>query len=56
MKKAVIMLDKNTSKELKIFSCLNDAYDFLDKPNKGHISEVCNNKRKTAYGYKWKWA
>ena len=21
----------------------------------GHIGDVCNNKRKTSYGYKWKW-
>lgn len=51
----VLMLDKNTSEILKIFNSLHEAERFLNKTSgNGHISEVCRGKRKTAYGYKWK--
>ena len=50
------MIDKNTNEVVKIFSTKIEASLFLDKGTQGsrHIWEVCNNKRKTAYGYKWK--
>ena len=52
---AVFMLDKKTLEILKVFSSLNEAERFLDKPgSRRHISEVCHGKRQTAYGYKWK--
>ena len=35
---------------------LKAAYDYLGKQHSGHIAAVCNSKRKTAYGYKWKYA
>lgn len=52
---AVLMLNKNTSQVLQVFSSLTEAERFLDKPGgRRHISEVCRGKRQTAYGYKWK--
>lgn len=55
-RKSVIMLDKNTNEVLKIFDTLGDTEIFLQKPGgRRHVYEVCNGKRKTAYGYKWKY-
>ena len=52
---AVLMLDKKTIEVLKAFASLKEAERFLDKPGgHRHISEVCQGKRQTAYGYKWK--
>jgi group I intron endonuclease len=37
------------------FKSIKEALVFLNKdPKSGHISACCKNKRKTAYGYKWK--
>ncbi len=52
---SVAQLDKETNEIINIFSSLKDAYDFLGKQHSGHIASVCNGKRKTAYGYKWKY-
>jgi HNH endonuclease/NUMOD1 domain len=41
--------------EVKEFRCITDAYKYLNKKNTGNISQVCNGKRKTSYGYKWEW-
>ena len=49
------MIDKNTEEYIKIFPSINKAYQFLNKQHSGHIASVCNGKRKTAYGYKWKY-
>ncbi len=54
IQRSVAMLDKNTKEILKIFPSRKDAYIFLGKQHSGHIAEVCNGKRKTAYGYGWK--
>ena len=51
-----MMLDKNTEEILKIFTSIADAYRFLNKQHSGHIADVCNGKRKTAYGYKWQYS
>lgn len=52
----VAMLDKNTQEIIRVFTSLKEAYIFLDKKQySGHISSVCNGKRKTAYGYSWKY-
>lgn len=52
--KPVQMLDKSTGHVLKEFSSAIEAERFLNK--KGHhISCCCNGKRKTAYGYKWRY-
>ena len=52
--KTVAMIDKDTNEILQIFVKIKDAYAFLGKQTSSHIQEVCNGKRKTAYGYKWK--
>lgn len=55
LQKPVVMLDKVTKEELRVFPSLKDAYIFLGKQHSGQISAVCNGKRKTAYGYSWKY-
>ena len=52
--KKVIMLDKDTEKELQIFPSTREAGRAVGAINGTHIAEVCTGKRKTAYGYKWK--
>lgn len=53
--KNVAMLDKETGQVLKTFASLKEAERFLGKPKgNSHISAACRGKRKTAYGYKWK--
>lgn len=52
--KPVLMIDKITGNVLKEFPSASEAERFLNK--KGHhISCCCNGKRKTAYGYKWRY-
>ena len=49
------MLNKNTDEILKVFDSISDAAKELGKDPKGsHIGDVCNGKRKTACGYKWR--
>lgn len=55
VRKTIIQLDKDTEEILRIFPSLQEACDFLGKQSSGHISDVCKGKRKTAYGYKWKY-
>ena len=55
LSKKILMIDKDTDKVLKTFLSITDALSFLNKGNGGHISQVCQGKRKTAYGYKWKY-
>lgn len=56
LRKAVVMLDKNTDEVLRVFEMVADTEVFLQKPGgRRHVFEVCNGKRKTAYGYKWKY-
>lgn len=52
--KPVLMLDRNTEYILKEFPSAIEAERFLSK-NGHHISCCCKGKRKTAYGYKWKY-
>lgn len=55
-KSPVVMLNKDTEEVIQVFSCVNDVQKFLNKQRSGqHITEVCQGKRKTAYGYKWKY-
>ena len=42
-------------KFIKIFNTTVEVYKELQKYKSGVISNVCNGKNKTAYGYKWKW-
>lgn len=51
--KPVAQLDKNTGEILAVFSSGGAAGKSINKPST-HILAVCNGKRKTAYGYKWK--
>ena len=53
--KTVMQIDKNTDEIIAIFPSIQKAYDSLNKQHSGHIAEVCKGKRKTAYGYKWKY-
>lgn len=53
--KAVAMLDKNTNKVLKTFSSVRDAEKYFNIDYRTHIPQVCDGKRKTCQGYKWKW-
>ncbi len=48
------MFDKDTKELLKTFSSTHEAGKFLGKSHQ-HIQEVCKNKRKSAYGYFWKY-
>lgn len=62
--KAVIQLDKNTEEELQAFDSLADAGRWIIDNGYSksqvasdtaiHIGQVCNGRRKTAYGFKWK--
>ena len=54
--KPILMLDKNTEEILQIFPSMESAFKYLNKQSSGHIAAVCKGKRKTAYGYKWKYA
>lgn len=50
------MLDKNTDKILKVFPSAGEAGRYLKKKvGDAHIIAVCKGKRKTAYGYRWKY-
>lgn len=52
-RKVVLQLDKDTNKIINVFPSIKAAAKSINK-NHYHISEACNGKRKTAYGYKWK--
>lgn len=61
--KSVIQIDITTGQELNHFNSLIEGAKFLiaqniteDKPKSvsSNIGRVCNGRRKTAYGYKWK--
>lgn len=52
--KTVAKIDKNTNEILEIFSTSGEAGRSIGKTGQ-HIREVCLGKRKTAYGYKWKY-
>lgn len=55
-KNTVLMIDKNTTEIIREFDSSYDAAIFLgDKSKSTAIRAVCRNKRKTAYGYKWKY-
>lgn len=58
-------IDKKTGEVINKFKNTNEAALFLVENNlasgkslggvRSHISEACNGKRKTAYGYKWRY-
>lgn len=51
----VFQLDKDTEEVIGIYSSIQEAYNALGKQHSGHIAGVCNGKRKTAYGFKWRY-
>ena len=51
----VAQLDKDTEEIIAIYPSKEAANRALGKGSGGHISDVCYGKRKTAYGYKWKY-
>jgi hypothetical protein len=53
--KKIGKIDKKTNKLIKIYNSITEAYEELDKPWNSLISKVCMGKRKTIYGYKWKY-
>lgn len=55
LSKSVAMLDKNTLEVIKVFGSIKDAEKFLNITYRSHIAKVCNGKRQTFKGYKWKW-
>ena len=54
--KTVLQLDKNTEEIIAEYECLADAERAMNVTvHKSHIGQVCNGKRKTTLGYKWRW-
>ena len=52
--KTVAKIDKNTDEILEVFNTSGEAGKSIGKTGQ-HIREVCLGKRKSAYGYKWKY-
>lgn len=50
----IAMFNMNDT-HIKTFNSVVEAYDFLNKQYSGHIASVCRGKRKSAYGYKWRY-
>ena len=53
--KVVLQIDVKTNEVICAYPSIKKAYEALGKQHSGHIAAVCNGKRKTAYGYKWKY-
>lgn len=51
----IAKLDKNTGEILEVYSSIAQAYRELGKQHSGHIASVCKGKRKSAYGFEWKY-
>ena len=52
---SVDMIDINTNQMLKSFDSVFKAEKYIGKSDAHrHILEVCKGKRKTAYGYNWR--
>lgn len=49
-------IDKNTDEIIGTFNSITEAAESCGKKIIGTIINVCKNNRKTAYGYKWKYA
>lgn len=60
IRRPIFMIDKDTGNIIKSFPSSFDAVRYIKgesakKSDKFHIDQCCNEKRKTAYGYKWKY-
>lgn len=53
--KPVFQLDKQTQEILQIYPSIGAAQRAVGAQSSGHISQVCLGKRKSAYGYKWRY-
>ena len=53
--KPVIQKDKYTHQIINIFPSMEEAKRQLNIKNSSHISEVCQGKRKSAYGFIWEY-
>ena len=57
LRKPIIQIDINTGKEVRRFDSIREANNFFGLPLKSsNIGSCCHEKRRTAYGYKWKFA
>lgn len=56
IRKKIIMLDKKTENEIRRFNSISEACFFIGKTHKfvNTLSKVCNGKRKSAFGFKWR--
>ena len=54
IKKPVAQFDMNGSL-MNVFESTSEAHRYLRKRQTSHISNVCNGRRKSAFGYVWKW-
>ena len=54
--KTVLQIDVVTNQIVQVYPSIQKAYESLGKTHSGHIAAVCTVKRKTAYGYKWKYS
>lgn len=53
--RSIAQLDKETKEIINVFPSIKAAYDSLGKQHSGHIAAVCSGKRKSIYGYGWKY-
>lgn len=51
-KPVILQIDKNTNEILNKFLTPKEACDFVKGSKSSHITEVCQGKRLTAYGFK----
>ena len=54
-KREIYQIDPNTDEVIHTFSCLNEALKSLGKSYRRSIEDVCKGKRKSAYGFKWRY-
>ena len=47
------MLDLS-GEHIKTFNSLSEAYKYINRVNKGGITEVCTGKKSSYVGYKWR--
>ena len=53
--KEIVQIDPDTDEILNIFPSIAKACEHLGKQSSGHFAAVCQGKRKTIYGFKWKY-
>lgn len=54
--KKVNKLDIETGNIIKTYNSINEAFNELNKKSNSAISDVCKDKRNSAYGFKWEYA